>query len=205
MRFTFKHFLPVLAGFGFLLTSCVDIDKEGITPADSENSQQNTSADYQVFLIQKGNHYAESRNSSEVKTNNFRFQVMFDSSAVYKTIDPVNQYDINKLYGFSDCNSFHQANSARMGWCWVNNQLEIHAYGYKNGLRNSKFIKAIPIGKPVEMSISLTDSTYVFQVEDKTETLPRACTGTSSGYKLFPYFGGDEVAPHNIVVKVKDL
>src|SRR5688572_8205878 len=205
--FTFKKFLPVLAGFGLLLTSCSDPAEDVVTPAPATvvNTPQNTEPEYQIFRIQKGNHYADARLAEEVKTDKFRFQVLFDSSAIYKTIDPINQFDINKLYGFSDCSSFHQINSARFGWCWVNNQLEIHAYSYKNGIRDSKLIKAIALGKPVEMSISLTDSTYVFQVEDKIETLPRACSGNINGYKLFPYFGGDEVAPHDIVVKIKDL
>jgi hypothetical protein len=200
-----KSFAPVLAGFALFLTSCSDPEKEAVTPEPTITTEQDPYSDYQVFKIQKGNHYADARVTGEVKTTKLRFQVIFDSTAVYKTIDPNNQFDINKLYGFSDCNTFHQMNSARMGWCWANNQLEIHAYGYHNGIRDSKLIKAIAIGKPAEMSITLTDSTYVFQVEDKIESLPRACTGTSSGYKLFPYFGGDEVAPHDIIVKVKDL
>jgi hypothetical protein len=131
--------------------------------------------------------------------------VLFDSSAIYKTIDPVNQYDINKLYGLADCNTFHQQNSARMGWCWVKNKLEIHAYGYKNGVRKSEFITAIPIGKPAEMSIEMQDSTYLFRVNDKFVELPRGCNGEGNGYKLYPYFGGDEFAPHDITIKVKDL
>lgn len=205
LNFNAKRLVPVVACLGLMLASCSVFEKEEVRPDSNESTPQNTIDGYRVFTIQEGNHYADSRQGGEVKTDHLRFQVLFDSTAVYKTIDPVNQFDINKLYGFSDCNSFHQTNSARMGWCWANNQLEIHAYSYKNGQRNSKFIKAIPIGKPVDMSISLTDSTYIFQVDDKTESLSRACSGQSSGYKLFPYFGGDEVAPHKVTVKIKDL
>jgi hypothetical protein len=36
--------------------------------------------------------------------------------------------------------------------------------------------------------------------------LPRHCTGSNyTRYKLFPYFGGDEVAPHRIKIKITEL
>ena len=203
MRFLSRNaFLPVLAGFGMMIQACAPFEKEKISPANAEPTDANG---FRIYTIKKGSHYADNRETGEIKTTKLSFSVLFDSSAVYQTIDPVNQFDINKLYGLSDCNSAHHSNSARMGWCWVNNQLEIHAYGYKNGLRNSEFITAIPIGKPVDMSIEMNDSTYLLKVGDKFAELPRGCSGQGSGYKLFPYFGGDETAPHDIVVKVKDL
>jgi hypothetical protein len=30
-------------------------------------------------------------------------------------------------------------------------------------------------------------------------------TEKAEGYKLFPYFGGDETAPHNISIWIKEL
>ncbi|RDC63253.1 hypothetical protein AHMF7616_01854 [Adhaeribacter pallidiroseus] len=35
--------------------------------------------------------------------------------------------------------------------------------------------------------------------------MSRGCSGTSDKYKLFPYFGGDETAPHNIKIEIKEL
>ncbi|MFC5270164.1 hypothetical protein [Adhaeribacter terreus] len=203
MRFlSRKILLPVIAGIGLMLNACTSPEKEKISPANNEPTDSNG---FRIYTIKKGGHYADNREAGEVKTKKMSFSVLFDSSAVYKTFDPVNQFDINKLYGLSDCNSAHHSNSARMGWCWVNNRLEIHAYGYKNGMRNSEFITAIPIGKPVDMSIEMNDSTYLLKVGEKFAELPRGCSGEGTGYKLFPYFGGDETAPHDIVVKVKDL
>lgn len=72
-----------------------------------------------------------------------KFVVKFDSSAIYNTVDPSNQYDINKLYGFSDNDSLHQRYSARFGWRWSDNALRIFAYVYNSGVRSSKELGAI--------------------------------------------------------------
>jgi hypothetical protein len=36
--------------------------------------------------------------------------------------------------------------------------------------------------------------------------MPRSSiTAKASGYLLFPYFGGDETAPHDMGIEIKDL
>jgi hypothetical protein len=199
MRYSkMRFFLPVLFGLGTLFTSCSS-ESTDTEPTDAEG--------YRIYTIQKDGHYADNRDGIEVKTQKMDFSVIFDSSAIYTTKDPVNQYDINKLYGLSDCNSQHHQNSARMGWRWVNNKLEIHGYAYKNSspTAKSELITAIPLGQKVNMSIEMLDSTYLFRVNDKFVELSRGCNGIGEGYKLYPYFGGDENAPHDIIIKVKDL
>lgn len=184
-----------MAGFCLLLSGCSG-EKEKAEPTDAEG--------FRIYTIKAGEHDCDNQ-YQQVATAAMHFSVKFDSSAVYQTKDPVNQFDINKLYGLSDCNTSHHENSARMGWCWVDKQLQIHAYAYKNGHRKENFITAIPIGEEVKMSIEMLDSTYIFKVADKFTELPRGCSGQGTGYKLYPYFGGDETAPHEIKVKVKDL
>ncbi|UII26213.1 hypothetical protein LVD15_23400 [Fulvivirga maritima] len=63
------------------------------------------------------------------------FTALFDSSAVYKTEAEANQADINKLMGFSDCGAHHHENSARFGWRWYNDELQVFAYCYVDGVR----------------------------------------------------------------------
>jgi hypothetical protein len=42
-------------------------------------------------------------------------------------------------------------------------------------------------------------------VNDKTTAMPRTSkAAVAKGYKLFPYFGGDETAPHDINIWVKE-
>src|SRR5205085_11605887 len=84
---------------------------------------------YVKFTIPAGGHYADKNFIKTVSLTEMNFMVRFDSSAVYQTTDPDNQYDINKLYGFSD-GMDHQLNSARIGWAWNKGALRLYAYIY---------------------------------------------------------------------------
>jgi hypothetical protein len=54
--------------------------------------------------------------------------------------------------------------------------------------------------------LSVVESNYVFALEEQVQTLPRnSTTPTAIGYKLYPYFGGDEPAPHNIKIIIEEL
>lgn len=157
-----------------------------------------------VYTIKKGEQY--STNAIKfVSASSMRFEATFDQSAVYTTAAASNQADINKLYGLSDGNTHHHTNSARFGWRWFNNRLEIHAYTYRNMARMSELVDIVELNKPYTYEIRLEDNKYIFVLNDKRVELPRAFTGKGEGYMLYPYFGGDEVAPHDIQIKIKDL
>jgi hypothetical protein len=124
---------------------------------------------------------------------------------MYTLANSANQADINKLYGVSDCGTEHHTNSARFGWRWLNGQLEIHAYTYQNKKRNTAYIGTVALGKPSIFEIKIEDNRYTFSLNDKKVVMERNCTGTGEGYQLYPYFGGDEVAPHDITISIKEL
>ncbi len=133
------------------------------------------------------------------------FAVKFDNSAIYQTTLPDNQYDINKLWGFSE-GFDHQYNSARIGWGWSDGALRLYAYSYNRGVRQSQEISIVPIGSEINCSIKLSGSTYLFTVNGVTVTQPRGTSNsTASGYQLYPYFGGDETAPHTITILLRSL
>ena len=72
---------------------------------------------YQLYTIKEGRH--SSAHSVELLNRSFLvFDVIFDESAKYFTNNPANQADVNKLFGFADCNEMHQNNSLRFGWRW---------------------------------------------------------------------------------------
>lgn len=55
-------------------------------------------------------------------------------------------------------------------------------------------------------SIKIQSENYLFSFGDTVVTMPRASTTTTGlGYKLFPYFGGDELAPHDVKILIKEL
>lgn len=183
------------------LTSCQADDP--IAEPTSE-IKQISEPGFITYTILKNEHYT-SNNIGSVKSDKLKFMVVFDSSAIYTTLDKSNQADINKLYGFSDCGSLHQANSARFGWRWYHNQLELFAYTYRNQIRYEKFIKAVDLNKAFTCEIEAQADKYVFRVDDTIVEMERGCAGYYDRYKLFPYFGGDEVAPHDINILIKEI
>lgn len=146
--------------------------------------------------------------------SDMRFKFKFDSSAIYTTSDPINQGDVNKLYGFADGVSFttlytippHHINSARMGWAWYQNALRIYGYCYNDSIRVFKELQPIAIGKSYTAGIRLLKGGYEFTIDNKKDTMFRSVnTETIIGYKLFPYFGGTETAPHKVTIQIKDI
>jgi hypothetical protein len=174
----------ILFSILFLLFSCNKKDSDG----------------YAIFTIKKGNH----KSSSTLEFTNkreFDFKVQFDESAKYDLNDPENQWDVNKLIGISD-GGLHQKNSARFGWRWVNNNLEILAYTHYNGNFYFEKITDIEIGKEYDCILILDDK-YTFICDGKIVTMPRWMDFKTKNYYLWPYFGGDLEAPHDIKIKVK--
>ena len=115
----------------------------------------NSTNTFTKYTIKSGQHYANSNPYKKVSTAEMKFVVTFDSSAIYQSATEENQYDINKLYGFSDNNAMHHLYSARIGWRWNDNRLRLFAYVYNNGIVCSKEISAIPIGREITCSIKV--------------------------------------------------
>jgi len=164
-----------------------------------------TTNDFIKYSIRQGQQYCDQNAFITVAYSELKFTVKFDNTAKYQTIDPTNQDDINKLYGFSDNKKSHQEYSARFGWNWTRDSLRLFAYVYNNGVRTSKEISVIKTDIEYACSIKVSDSIYLFALNDKTLAMPReSTTAKAEGYKLFPYFGGDETAPHDITIWIRE-
>jgi hypothetical protein len=156
------------------------------------------------YTIRKGQQYCDQSSYKVVETAEMKFVVKFDSTAIYQTSLPENQYDINKLYGFSDNNADHHQYSARFGWRWSGNALRLFAYVYNEGVVASKELTVVDIGKEINCSIQVANSSYLFTVNGIKEKMPRmAGTPKAKGYQLYPYFGGDEAAPHDVNIWIR--
>lgn len=196
---------PVLKGALLLLLWCTGCKKDIHSENLSTPSLPASSSGFVQYVIPKGAHYANGNDLKEVETAALKFTVRFDSSAVYRTIDPHNQWDINKLYGFSDNGAMHHQYSARIGWRWSEGALRLFAYTYNNAVREEKEIAVVPIGKEVRCAIAVSKGAYLFSVEEKSVTLPRlSTTALAKGYRLYPYFGGDETAPHDVRIWIRE-
>lgn len=161
---------------------------------------------FTTYTIGAGQHYADNNINVQTTYTELKFIAKFDSSAIYATTDPNNQDDINKLYGFADNNSFHHQFSARFGWRWSNNALRLFGYIYNNGVRDSKELGTVMIGAENACAIKVTANKYIFTLNGITDSMPRTSPALrAEGYKLYPYFGGDEKAPHKISIFIREL
>jgi hypothetical protein len=191
----------LLVAAAFLLASCSKMAEAIVDKATSTAPAEQ----FIKYTIEKGNQYCNSSSYKSIETTEMKFTVKFDSTAIYETASPENQYDINKLYGFSDNNSDHHQYSARFGWRWSDKALRLFAYVYNEGAVLSKELSTIAIGKEINCSIKAIRANYLFTVNGITTQLPRlATTEKAKGYQLFPYFGGDEAAPHQVNIWIKN-
>ena len=124
-----------------VFSSCKKIDENG----------------FRRYTIKEGKHKSRTRYKT-TKTNCLQFQTIFDNSAIYTSQDPANQYDVNKLYGLSDCGDNHTETSIRFGWRWLNDSLEILWFKHTNN--NFSFAK-----------IKSIDLSFTYENELKNRTL----------------------------------
>ena len=161
--------------------------------------------DFYIFTINQGMHDSFTA-IEKFSSTNIRFYVKFDSTAKYSTVDTLNQTDINKLYGFADCGDLPHTNSARFGWSFKDDTLKIFSYCYSQGERMSEFLQKIEIDSTYKFQIIIIHNEYVFKIDDKeVGRMPRGCNSTEKKSYLYPYFGGDETAPHDINIYIDDF
>ncbi len=182
-----------------LLYSC---EKDPLIPAHAENTSTTVSTEY---YIKQGNHYCEQNQAELMFDTTINATVVFDSSAIYTSLTIENQGDVNKLIGFSDGGTNHQENSARLGWSWNGQKVVLYAYAYVNKVRIIKTIALADINQEVTCAVQAKTDYYSFTVNGVTDTVQRYSAGyTGLRYKLFPYFGGDEAAPHDVRIKITE-
>src|SRR5215470_454352 len=167
---------------------------------------------FKKYTIQQGAHYCDQSTINRVSGTSMIFVAKFDSTAIYPAVitDYNHAYDVNKLWGFSEGFN-NQYNSARIGWRWLNGELQLFAYVHINGtlLRDPisydpPFIKSVQIGSEINCSIAIAGSNYIFTVDGVVVQTPRGATSTKySGYQQYPYFGGTLTAPHLINIYIK--
>ena len=182
------------------------------TPTQGDRLSAALATTFRKFTIKQGAHYCDQNTLSHVSGTSMTFVAKFDSTAIYPAVitDYNHAYDVNKLWGFSEGLS-NQYNSARVGWRWLNGQLQLFAYVYVKGtlLRDPvsydpPFIKSVKIGSEINCSIAVSGSKYIFTVDGVVVQTARGTTSsTYSGYQQYPYFGGTLTAPHLINIYIK--
>jgi hypothetical protein len=138
------------------------------------------------YTIKKGKHY--SLNFPKLFWNKEKMKITFkfDSSAIYN-IPGDDMKDWNKLFGFS--RGLHHKNSVRLAWRWNNeiSKIEITEYYYTNGVRKYNDTPLLSINP---------NETHNLEIEIENKN---SC---KLGYALFPFFGGNVPAPHDVTIQV---
>jgi hypothetical protein len=201
LKKTIQHIF--FAGILLLLLFSCNKSQVAIAPINHPGS---SSPQFIKYTIRGGQQYCDQSVYKQTNFSELKFAVKFDSTAIYQTVSPGNQYDVNKLYGFSDNNDEHHHFSARFGWRWSEGALRLFGYVYNNGVMNFEELGTVSIGIEYTCSIKVTAANYIFTLNNTSKNMPRASTTASAvGYQLYPYFGGDETAPHDITIWIKQL
>ena len=159
---------------------------------------------FRIYKIKEGKHRSTFK-IKYTKENSFDIQVKFDESARYTSYSPENQLDVNKLWGVSDCGTNHSENSIRFGWRWDLNQEQIEILMYRR-LSSEFSFKSLGYVNPGDisyMSLNITNDHYYMSLNGVEDSISRNCSNPCRRYFLYPYFGGDEKAPHDITIRIK--
>ena len=140
---------------------------------------------------------------------------------------PEDQFDWNKLPGFSDCGDVDLArNGAMFGWRWridtSPHRLEVVSYANADGVHQYPDSALVTLShddltakEPLRYSIEIDGSVYRFFIDGtirgravhESATLPRSCpTHPTNGGKWYAgfYFGGTSTAPSQIVGYIRE-
>lgn len=158
---------------------------------------------YEVYSIPEGKHESTYK-IQLLQSSSLKFKAKFDHSAEYISHTVEDQLDTHKLLGFSDCNSHHHENSARFGWRWVDGNIEIMVYCYANGVRFIEKIGESSLNEENDYLIEVNEYAYIFTYNKVSIEVTRGDTCEKGFYyMLYPYFGGNEVAPHQIDIMIR--
>lgn len=139
--------------------------------------------------------------------------VTFDSSCIYD-VGAVDADDWNKVIGLGFVGSKdqdittgvppHQIDGARVGWRWnpQRGRIDLGAYIYVEGVRTDFKVAEASLNTPTKLTIKIDYERKVYQVLGG-KTVPFT-HNKSFAYNTGLYFGGNQVAPHRIRVKIVD-
>lgn len=165
-----------------------------------------------IFRIPAGKHYARPwRLGLYWRKTSFAWVVKFDESCRYD-LGNDDQGDTNKLVGVGYL-PHHHKDSARFGWLYSTErkEIEISAYCYVDGRRVIQHIGFVPVGKWCRVRLNVATYYYYFELEVSNRGWYEPAGNCildkdhnkKLGYRLGPYFGGNQVAPHEMKITIE--
>jgi hypothetical protein len=151
------------------------------------------------LTIKAGKHRVKLKIDLNFNINSITKKFIFTESCRYILKSKSDQADICKLFGFSQ--GYHHRNSARFGWRYNLNskKIEILAYMYLSGKRESFFLCNCDINEKYEFILT---KKYHFIVKNNNQIIAEQKFKPeykyNIGYKLYLFFGGNHSAPQDI-------
>jgi hypothetical protein len=164
-----------------------------------------------IFTVERGEHYSDrflyKALNSLVLSRSIQYLVKFDSSCKYQ-LSKRDQQDVNKLFGYS-IGFDHHKNSARFGWHWHWGKIHASAYLYRDGERIVLPMAKLELDSWYRFSIEAQEESDCFLIADEESTIAIANVERRAkfrfGFHLWPYFGGNNPAPHEVQLEMKRL
>lgn len=166
------------------------------------------------YEIKKGNHYCSMSVFEKigaigwkVKTMDLKFS--FRSECWWAPPRNTDDLDLNKLAGIGFGPNHHN-NSVRLAWVPdFDNQGVIKIFGYTYDEKNEGpkfeylFIKSVNVLEPCTGKIESRDGAYFLTVNGTTVQMANQKADPNLCFRLYPYFGGNNTAPHDMTIELE--
>ena len=155
-----------------------------------------------VYVIKKGSHRSTWLPKFTFKTS-LKFSFKFLSDPSYILNNKADQGDTNKIFGILDSWD-HQKHSVRIGWRYDAKLKKAicSVYFYRDGKHYIEDLGEIVQNKPYVCYIDILQDSYTIIALDKKVIIPRTSRWWGPRYFLFPYFGGQQVAPKQFKIEI---
>jgi hypothetical protein len=162
------------------------------------------------FNIQQGKHYSNGylfRFGFTLK-NEVSFDASFSRTCLYKPFPKPDSHDINKLCGFATT-LLHHKQSGRIGWRCVDEsgEIELVTYSYNMWKRDISDQNVLGRVKPCDwftVKIEDKETHYLYSLTYNGKTVTNKDKKQPDWmpikFLLFPYFGGNNPAPHDMKI-----
>lgn len=155
-----------------------------------------------TYTIKKGHHYSTHLPKLLFGNSILSSTVKFHKDCWFP-LNTSDDYAINKLVGWS--NGLHHRNSIRCGWrpAAVPGFIDLFFYIYNKGHRKEAFFTTVECDKEFNLLMAYQGGKILFSIEEKMIIVKVDYSGPRLGYMLFPYFGGQNTAPHDINIDLE--
>jgi hypothetical protein len=165
-----------------------------------------------IFTIPKGQHYGwPFRFALWWNRKVFTRKVIFANNCRYE-LPGDDQLDTNKLFGIGYFPGFHHKDSARFGWRYLrgSGKMEVMAYCYDRGKRIIESVASIEVGQVYRLKLNIMENEYLFSVEESGgkiigQTIIARRHSKKLQYGLWPFFGGNQTAPHYMTILIDKI